>query len=211
VIATAGFAPRFVLWWTRLYTRGLEHLVREDRYAEIASDVFEQCCAGGSRRGAHAALLGRCLLGVPADVSWRLEQSKLATLPARLLLALFHGFERPARWIGRHGLPRLTPAVAAVYGLLGLLVLASVAGSGSGDQGGTLFFAAWCLAAAGAMFAGWRRMPSRPTQGLVLVCLGGGPLGLMLTVTVVAPLVTAVVLWREAARWRALRRVPVSP
>lgn len=68
---------RAVRWWVRLYTASLPAWAREDRRAEIESDVWEQMAEShGNERGrlgTTAQVLIRTLLGLPSDVLWRLE------------------------------------------------------------------------------------------------------------------------------------------
>jgi hypothetical protein len=65
-------AERFTRGWVRTYTRGLSDEVRTARCEEIDSDLHEH-----RTTGAHgAAIVGRTLRGVPADVSWRREERR---------------------------------------------------------------------------------------------------------------------------------------
>jgi putative membrane protein len=57
--------------WVRLYTAGLSPEVRDARRAEIESDLWENSSDSEETR---RQVLGRLLLGMPADLSWRLEQ-----------------------------------------------------------------------------------------------------------------------------------------
>ena len=57
------------LWWVDRYTRGLPEHVREERRAEIASDVWEHRVAAPDTLG--LSVLSRSVRGVPADISWR--------------------------------------------------------------------------------------------------------------------------------------------
>jgi hypothetical protein len=66
--------------WVALYTCGLPADCRDARRAEIRSDLWEQRHDGGhtglgsNRTGA----LGRVLAGMPADVSWRIDEGGVA-------------------------------------------------------------------------------------------------------------------------------------
>ncbi|MGH9032902.1 MAG: hypothetical protein ACRDZV_12310 [Acidimicrobiia bacterium] len=65
-------AERFTRRWVRSYTRGLSDEVRTARCEEIDSDLHEH-----RTTGAHgAAIVGRTLRGVAADVSWRREERR---------------------------------------------------------------------------------------------------------------------------------------
>ena len=71
-------ATRLVQWWVYLYTLGVPAAVRDERQAEIESDLWEEAVEAsnhGDGLGKTAVqVLTRFLLGVPADLSWRLEQ-----------------------------------------------------------------------------------------------------------------------------------------
>lgn len=60
---------RLALWWVERYTRGLPAHVREERRAEIASDVWEHRAAAVPDR-LGLSIFSRCVRGVPADISW---------------------------------------------------------------------------------------------------------------------------------------------
>ena len=66
--------------WVYVYTARLSMDIRDRRRAEIASDVYEQSLADSAeqRHLARTALsIGmRCLLGIPADLAWRLETAR---------------------------------------------------------------------------------------------------------------------------------------
>lgn len=68
---------RFVDLWVRLYTTGLDGPVRERRREEIAADVWEQAAHlhghGWPQANVIAAILVRCVRGMPDDVLWRFE------------------------------------------------------------------------------------------------------------------------------------------
>ncbi len=65
-------AESFTRGWVRTYTRGLPEATRAMRLDEIDSDLHEH-----RTTGAHgAAIVGRTLRGVPADVSWRREERR---------------------------------------------------------------------------------------------------------------------------------------
>ena len=64
--------------WVRLYTRGLAPQLRAARREEIDGDLWEQtretAVLGGTPSGVRSQVLLRLLLGMPADVSWRVAQ-----------------------------------------------------------------------------------------------------------------------------------------
>jgi hypothetical protein len=75
-----------VLRWVSLYTSGLPGEVRQDRRDEINDDLWSQLQdaaeTGRGGRSVSAEILARLLLGIPADVGWRLEQRQASGAPA---------------------------------------------------------------------------------------------------------------------------------
>jgi hypothetical protein len=73
--ASAGLVRR----WVAFYTRGLSSGVRTARRDEIESDLWGQRQEGVELARPDGAIAGeilvRLVLGIPADVSWRLEQA----------------------------------------------------------------------------------------------------------------------------------------
>ena len=63
--------------WTATYTRGLPKEFRAERIAEIDSDLWDQRRFAELKRkpepGTAAEVLARTVLGMPADVFWRIE------------------------------------------------------------------------------------------------------------------------------------------
>lgn len=72
---------RLARWWVRAYTRGVVPEARDRRRKEIASDLWEQqeeARANGEPPSITARrLLARILVGVPGDLSWRMEMREL--------------------------------------------------------------------------------------------------------------------------------------
>jgi hypothetical protein len=62
--------------WTGLYTKGLPPELGAERRAEVESDLWEHGSLWRERGlpGLTMQRFGRWLLGIPADLSWRLEQ-----------------------------------------------------------------------------------------------------------------------------------------
>jgi hypothetical protein len=75
-------ARRLVRGWVALYTRGLPADVRMNRSDEIESDLWSHAEDAGSSGETDSALakaiLTRWVLGVGADLAWRLERGQLA-------------------------------------------------------------------------------------------------------------------------------------
>ncbi|MBI2764401.1 MAG: hypothetical protein HYX53_00655 [Chloroflexi bacterium] len=200
-------AASFTLWWTRLYTSGLQPCLRDERRDEIASDIFEHRHAAATSGPMLAlAIALRCLLGIPADLAWRVEHSAVAGMPARLLLAALGRIENTARWVNRRGLPGLTMLLAGLYLLGGALVILTLPMNNNPDLRGVFVFGAWCMLAGGLILLGSRLTSRRPWRGLALLLGGAVPLGAMLFATVIIPMATAVVAWHAVARSRAATR-----
>jgi hypothetical protein len=82
---SANRSAGLVLRWVALYTRGLPDDTRQNRRDEIHDDLWSQLQdAAESSRGTRSVsgeILARLLLGVPADIGWRLEQSQVSGAP----------------------------------------------------------------------------------------------------------------------------------
>lgn len=79
---SAEFVRHLVREWVGLYTHGLPAEVRVGRIDEIESDLWSHAQEAESRAEADSALaiaiLTRWLLGIDADIAWRLERGRLA-------------------------------------------------------------------------------------------------------------------------------------
>ena len=107
LVAAANAVVRL---WTRVYTAGLPPEARDARRAEIESDLWELEADADARGGLDPAshVLARCLIGIPDDLTWRVEEARLhrtssraaaaAALVAALLAAAWFllSFERTA-------------------------------------------------------------------------------------------------------------------
>lgn len=121
-------AARVVLGWTGLYTRGLPSTAREERLAELESDLWEQQAARGDGLGSQLTILSRCVRGMPADLSWRRAARRghltvagaarglgwvVFALAAALLLAVTGAAAAPLVGLNEH--PDWDPEEAALY------------------------------------------------------------------------------------------------
>jgi hypothetical protein len=88
VLLTAAVA--LVRAWTRVYTAGLPAATRDRRMAEIESDLWELEAEDERPGSLHPALhvIARCLIGVPDDLLWRLEDPDARRKPARAAVAM---------------------------------------------------------------------------------------------------------------------------
>lgn len=81
---------RLARGWSRAYTYRLPADVARDRQHEIAADVHDQLAdaEGVSAPAISRAIATRVLLGIPADLSWRSEQSRAKRLARRNEIAM---------------------------------------------------------------------------------------------------------------------------
>lgn len=70
-----AFAVTLVRLWTRAYTRGMQAEVRRRRSAEIESDIWESLHDPEGTDATAMHIFLRVVRGMPADLSWRLEQA----------------------------------------------------------------------------------------------------------------------------------------
>jgi hypothetical protein len=153
--------------WTALYTRGLPSDVRGERRDEIDCDLWEhQRLADFEREtvtDTAAAILLRLIMGVPADMTWRLETGANARSGK--------GTQMNDSWIMR-GV--LLAALLVAFVPLGFGVFYLFGGDTTGSES-TLERVgvplAW-LAVGLAMVAGLLLSRSRPALGLGLLAAG---------------------------------------
>ncbi len=172
----------FTRWWVWLYTLGLGPEPREERRAELASDLWEQGAAARAAGVPEARtaplILARCLLGIPSDLTWRAEQSHASSLPGALLgaaLAMLSLGERIAGWIGRRGLPGLTVLLAGLFGLVGAVVIVTIPMNLAQGGGGSIISLASIDGFHPTMGLGAHNADGAEATGLFafgLVCLG---------------------------------------
>ncbi len=138
-------AEGFTRGWVRTYTRGLPDEVWVARRAEIESDVHEHRSTGA--RG--AAIVGRTLRGVPADVVWRREeQGAVDAINGRLTGVQALWATATQSWF--------TP-LAVLLGLFNMLGAATVLFAIDDSKGaGRVVGPVILVILSGAMFAGLR-------------------------------------------------------
>ena len=173
--------------WTLIYTRGLAREVRQERLYEIDSDLWEQTHAASAERsepiGAAGEMTLRLILGLPADVAWRMEAGANRARKEREMNASLL-----SRRVANGG--RADKIFLAFVGLLALYQAAVVfAGvgfglglweSGEGDAG-----QGWYLtlptSATGLLLIWWglRMRTNAPFKGGVVIALGVLPSILM--------------------------------
>ncbi len=171
--------------WVGLYTRGLPAVVRRERRAELASDLWEHRAAFGDGAGAQLALAWRCLRGMPADLHWRRERRQGRRLRA------FRALGRGLGWavagasyvflLVNHGFAA-TPVVGLdLYGA-------------DLDPDGLRTFSRICAALLALLVAGAVLLIRRPRLGAALVSVGalGSPLAFLWGAFAFAPAAASV-------------------
>jgi hypothetical protein len=117
-------SDRLARLWVALYTRGLPVDRRDARRAEITSDLWEHL----HDDDVTASVLRRVLAGVPADLSWRVEEGRMARKGNAMhrmwfgrQLIIIPGIAVMAGFVTLAGFPSAVAALVA-----GLMVLALV-------------------------------------------------------------------------------------
>lgn len=143
----------FVVRWTRCYTAGLPEGVRDERRAEIASDVYEHLAAAGnlSSSAAQREMLWRTIRGMPDDITWRLREARRMDASAAGASLLRTAWSTATQaWFA---------PVAVLMGAFNLLLGIGIVFNGGGDNTmpgrviGPMFLAAF----AAATFIGLRK------------------------------------------------------
>lgn len=189
--------------WTRIYTIGLPADARGARRDEIASDVWEQAHAEALSNRAGASIFARSLAGIPADVSWRLEQS---AAPRQIVHAVTLVAESSTRWVVRRGLPGLPTTVAAGLSLLGLLLLLTLQAGDSATQADRAVGGVVLLLNGAFMLGGMQVLSDQPRVGATMVIVPTLFMALILWSTLVAPLVAVAIVLSVLARARRTLR-----
>ena len=193
--------------WVRCYTAGVSRQSREERRAEIESDVYEHQAdaALAGRTGFAVELLFRIVLGMPADLSWRLAQVRLFGwfVPVRRRAGI------AGSWTVRRGLPGVSWLLASAYVLIGAVLLLSLAFPHDKPVSELVGGGVFLIVAGGLILGGLRVVERRAWRGMLMIAAGVGPLGLVFFASVVAPLasVLALVYGYVKARSGKKRRV----
>ena len=208
-MSAAMAARRFVLAWVRIYTAGLAAPVRNARRDEIASDTWEEINSGND--DAAASLTARCLLGVPADIAWRVEQANALSRASGAVLAILQRLEAGARWVNGKGIPAVSALLGGLYAVGGLLLLALSPLAREEPPAAVALLGGLCLLAGVLVLQGRRFLFRRPLLGMGMVALGAVPPALVLFQTIVIPVATALALTDAARNAIRTRRAVDSP
>ncbi|HUF53834.1 MAG TPA: hypothetical protein VMR52_08690 [Dehalococcoidia bacterium] len=151
--------------WTALYTHGLPSDPRVERREEVDCDLWEHQRLADLRRepvaGTAAAILLRFLLGIPADILWRLETGASARSGK--------GTQMNDSWIMRGA---LVAAVMVGLSPIGFGVSVLYGNSDGLSAFERVAFSLLWIAAGLAMGAGLLLSRSRPSLGLGLLAVG---------------------------------------
>jgi hypothetical protein len=158
---------RAVLAWARGYTRGLPPTTRDQRRAEITSDLWEHRTEAAGSRGLWLEIAARSIAGIPADLSWR---RAAVSNPARGTTMTAITARRGPTWLSGLAdvLTFVLGGIALLFGALSLLggALDNTNDTGYVAWGGMLFVTGLIL-----LTGGWLRT-RRPLPGLALVVVG---------------------------------------
>lgn len=158
-----GRSVRVVRLWCDLYTRGLPHDARERRRLELESDMWEHL-HDPDETDAKAALIGRFLRGIPADVRWR-YRTLLDSRGARQRSEEMDTTQSRSWWAP------LTAVFAVVLLAVGGLVVVT---GGSDDAGAVRLVGAVLGALSGGLvLAGLARRRRHLVQGSRFIVVGG--------------------------------------
>ena len=147
--------------WCRWYTRDLPADTARDRCAELHSDLFDQC-ADGAQQGTSSGQLARSILaraarGVPADLSWRTHQLRIA----RSAGAKEAPMSSTINGDGWRSTARALSAVVAPWAVVAAVGMGATT-DGSAWAAGAM--AAFVLGLALALYGVWA-MPRHPRAG----------------------------------------------
>ena len=188
-------AAAVVKAWTRAYTTWVSPTIREARRAEIDSDLWEHTHAAREAamdpRTVAGQILARCLLGIAADLTWRIQLAVGADQTEKEEIPMSERVRRNW-WI---------PAPIMLIGLGILVVLTHVVGDG--------FESAWSRTTSGWNPSPLQRVGSVALLGLFFVVLPVWALvvrrqhpGLTLVMLLPVSLVSLVpLMWGDAGWW----------
>lgn len=203
--STLALAAGLTRKWVRVYTRGVAPDVRERRQAEIESDLWEHESdareAGAPLGPVALEFLGRLALGVPADLSWRLEHRGAGRRPLRIV----EGSKNMIAAVKKNGMVGLSGLLGAFYLLMGIAVPIVddwMSTTGAAAYGAVIGLGG-ILVLAGLLYGG--RAPRLAGVSLAAGAVIGAAMTFWLVVT---PAVTFLVLAWVVMSWRSHTPAP---
>ena len=153
--------------WVRLYTKGLPPERRETRRAEIDSDLWEQGYDGESNgndpQETGLQVLFRLLAGIPADLTWRLQERGAAKASRDRSIKMNQSLPMRALLIA-------ALMVAAFPLIIGILV--SVGANGEMSDSERALFGPAQIIIGGVIICGLILSRRMPAVGIGLVAIG---------------------------------------
>jgi hypothetical protein len=196
-VTTLSLAIALTRAWTATYTRGLPTDTRAERRQEIDCDLWEHQRLADLERepitGTALAILLRFLLGIPADIVWRLETGVFARSG--------RGTYMKTSAISRV----LLTTSLVVVALVPLFSLRIVLRGSAGDALATAVYSGLPILAVIAIVFGLLTAPAKPGRGVALVAIGSLVIAVawfwffMITIPVGIALVTLTVFRGRAA------------
>jgi hypothetical protein len=182
-------ARRLNRFWTRLYTTGLGRDVRDERLAELHSDLWEhelEDRLDGVAPGSTATeMLIRLVSGMPADLAWRLEQRNPIKRSTHMLAVM-----KQNSW-QRNGLWGLVFLFVGFLLLSGVGIAAFMEDSSLAAQ---LAYGGGVVLSGALILAGFLVTEQRPVLGAVMLVIGAvGGAALMWWFFFIPPLIALVV------------------
>ena len=184
-------AARLTRVWVGAYTRGIPTELGERRRAEIDSDLWEQSRHDLShgRPSAQTSLeiTVRLLLGIPADLSWRLEHAR----PKRSAARLYEGTRTMLQTASKHAMPVLIALFAA--GCFAMAFGISIGGDVGGLAPRLLF--GIVLGVAGILLAvGLIQLKRKPLAASIAIGVGAALGGAITFWAILTPAVAIIIL-----------------
>lgn len=206
--STPALAAGLTHSWVRVYTRGVSPDLRERRQAEIESDLWEHesdAREAGAPLGALALeFLGRLVLGVPADLSWRLEHRGAGRRPLRIV----EGSKNMIAAVKKNGMVGLSGLLGAFYLFMGIFVPIGGDWSSTSSTAGRAAYGAVVGLGGILVFAGLLGGGRAPRLAGVSLAAGAVIGAAMTFWLVVTPAVTFLVLAWVVMSWRSHTPAP---
>lgn len=193
---------QITLAWVALYTRGVPTDFRDRRRAELESDVWEHAF-NRDREGAHDTvwkralqMIGRLLVGMPADLAWRMELISLSRLNHSSTAS-----RRPVMYRSR-----IDKLLLGVIVLLGFFAIFNSVGMAFNDEMGenaVLWSTAMGIPSLCILAGFFTMYRARPQRGMILVIVGAlGNLFMYIWLLPIMLVISGFIIWFGVTRAR---------